>query len=451
MKILYVNKNDSRGGAARITFYLHSLMRKRGHESWLAVDRKETSDPDTLLIPDLPPRQGSWSQYFLKLRDLLKFRLGTSGTGYFHLRLISALADPLSKFEYQIGHEGFQHPGSRLILGLTPSKPELVHLHNLHDHYFDLRYLSQLSTKIPTFLTLHDEWLLTGHCAASLGCYRWKTGCGHCPDLTIYPAILRDGTRYNWRRKKHIYENSRLYVAAPSEWLMEKARLSILSEAMVESRIIPNGVDQTIFQPGDKVLARVELGLESSAKVVLIQISPDYLINSFKDFETIMESVNLILKNLENDISIVVVGSDEVAGEFHSTRVKTFGYIHSQAELAQFYQAADVYLHAAHSDNFPTVILEALSCGTPVVATAVGGIPEQVRHGQNGFLVKRKDSADMASKTLAILEDPILQKRLSANALSSARPYFSLERMVDKYESWYSEVIELTKRNPVGE
>jgi glycosyltransferase involved in cell wall biosynthesis len=191
--------------------------------------------------------------------------------------------------------------------------------------------------------------------------------------------------------------------------------------------------------------------LGSSMKIVLVQVAPNYLTNPFKDFETIKESINLILKNPDNDISILVIGSDEVAGEFHSKQVKIFGYIRSQVELAQFYQAADVFLHAAHSDNFPTVILEALSCGTPVVATAVGGIPEQVRHGENGFLVKRKDPADMASKTLEIFDDLILQKRLSAGALASARPYSSLERMVDKYESWYSEVIELAKRIPVGE
>ena len=87
------------------------------------------------------------------------------------------------------------------------------------------------------------------------------------------------------------------------------------------------------------------------------------------------------------------------------------------------------------------MILESLSCGTPVIASEVGGIPEQIRDGENGFLVEKKDPADMAKKTLAILSDPVLQKQLSERALLSSRPNYSLERMVDRYEAWYCEIL----------
>jgi glycosyltransferase involved in cell wall biosynthesis len=321
-----------------------------------------------------------------------------------------------------------------------------VHLNNLHSKYFDLRFLPELKRQIPVFITLRDEWLLTGHCAGTFGCAGWETGCGNCPDLRYYPPIKRDGTAFNWRRKQQIYQASRVYAAAPSEWLMEKARRSIFSTAMIESRVIPNGVDQSIFKTGSKTQVRKELGLNPDAKIVLIQAASGFRANRFKDYETIRRTVSILLGSNQKDILIIAIGPLENEPEFQSEKVKLFPYAKSQETLAKFYQAADVFLHAAHSDNFPTVIIEALSCGTPVVATAVGGIPEQVKDNENGYLVNKDDPMDMARKTLAILADQTLQERLGERALTSSRPNFSLEHMADQYEEWYLEVIESKKR-----
>ena len=105
---------------------------------------------------------------------------------------------------------------------------------------------------MPTVLTLHDAWLLSGHCAHSFDCERWKTGCGECPDLTIEPAIRRDATADNWVRKRDIYARSRLYVATPSPWLMGRVEQSMLAPAVEQARVIPNGVDLSVFRPADK-------------------------------------------------------------------------------------------------------------------------------------------------------------------------------------------------------
>src|SRR5262249_35811923 len=150
------------------------------------------------------------------------------------------------------GIEDFRYPGSRRLLQLTPQQPDLVHGHNLHGGYFDLRILPELSAQVPVVLTLHDAWLLSGHCSHSFDCERWKTGCGRCPDLTIYPAIRRDATASNGRRKRTIYQRSRLHVAAPCQWLMDKVNESILALGAVETRIIPNGVDRTTFHPAER-------------------------------------------------------------------------------------------------------------------------------------------------------------------------------------------------------
>lgn len=441
MNILSVNAHESYGGAARIAINLHKNLRLRNHNAFYAVKKKKNIDPFTFAIPVLPPRPGIWTKRFWQLRDHFK----NNSNGFFSkaaLWLFTVLADPKSDFERRIGHEIFQYPGSRKILELPPIKPDILHLHNLHNNYFDLNYLRELSTKLPVVLTLHDEWLLTGHCAAPLECPRWETGCGHCPDLKIYPAIPMDGTRFNWRRKQKIYADSRLFVAAPSEWLMKRARRSMLAPAIVESRVIPNGVDQEIFKPADKIMIRRELGLDPSAKIILVQTGGNFRANPFKDFETTRQCVSILLEKRQEKILILAIGPLEQEITFQSYRVKIFPFASSQELLAKYYQAADVFLHSAFSDNFPSVILESLSSGTPVIATAVGGIPEQVKDGENGFLVEKKNPTAMANKAMDILNDSAFQKQLGEGALSSSRPNYSLERMVDRYEAWYCEILD---------
>jgi glycosyltransferase involved in cell wall biosynthesis len=127
--------------------------------------------------------------------------------------------------------------------------------------------------------------------------------------------------------------------------------------------------------------------------------------------------------------------------------------------VAQYYQAADLYLHAAHADTFPNTVLEALACGTPVVATAVGGIPEQVKGldaaggplaalncrsvGEaTGILVPARDAQGMAHGCLRLLDDPALHRRLSTNAVHEVRQRFDLQRQVDQYLEWYHHVLQ---------
>ena len=81
--------------------------------------------------------------------------------------------------------------------------------------------------------------------------------------------MRRDNTHLNWTRKKRIYSGSSLYVSAPSSWLLERAEDSILSEAMVATKLIPNGVDLSTFHPSDKAAARERLHLPQDERILL--------------------------------------------------------------------------------------------------------------------------------------------------------------------------------------
>ncbi len=441
LRILQVGTADRRGGAERVAWNLFDALRVRGHASWLAVGEKLSDDPDVFLVPNQGARSG-WARFWRRLADE---RGPSSGKRYASpfRRIAGALADPAARLDYYRGREDFRFPGTRGLRALTPETPDVVHLHNLHGGYFDLRLLPSLCERSPLVLTLHDAWLLSGHCAHSLGCERWRTGCGKCPDLSLYPAVRADSTARNWRTKREIFARSRLHVATPSRWLMDMVENSILAPGIVEARVIPNGVDVSLFRPGDSRAARAGLGLPRDARLLLttgIALGR----NDWKDVATLRASLlDLAQTRPEIPTTLVVLGTEEgdvdIAGALD---VRFAGLEQDPAIVAEYYRAADVYVHASRADTFPLAVLEALASGTPVVASSVGGIPEQIENGRQGFLVPPGDQRSLAAAIARLLDDEGARARMASEGLHRARERFTLERQVDVYVDWYRTLLE---------
>ena len=463
LSILQVNAADVKGGAHVVAWNLFAVYRKRGYASWLAVGYNHSNDPDVFEIPRVSQSMPWARPCWILHRRLARLEGGIRGIG--RLRdLLSTLAAGRPEIEREMGREYFNFPGSRRLLQLPPYNPDIVHAHNLHGNYFDLRFLPELSQQVPLVLTLHDAWLLGGHCAHSFTCYRWKTGCGRCPDLTIYPAIKRDSTRYNWRRKKEIYAKSRLFVATPSRWLMYKVEQSMLASAIVEARVIPNGVDLSSFHPADRRMVRARLGIPQDAKVLLFAAN-GIRKNIWKDYQTMRLAVARVAERLHgHHLLFITIGEDAPTEKVGHAKVRFIPYEKDPRTLAQYYQVADVYIHAAKAEVWGLTITEALACGTPVVATAIGGIPEQVKGirsthcgwrnpGLNefgldkatGVLVPARDAEAMATGIKHVLGDEALRHRLGENAVRDARQCFDLTRQAEAYLEWYQEIIERKK------
>jgi glycosyltransferase involved in cell wall biosynthesis len=356
-------------------------------------------------------------------------------------RLAGGVAQPDRRLAFYCGVEDFHFPGTARLLTLTWPRPDIVHCHNLHGDYFDLRMLPWLSQQVPLVLTLHDAWLLSGHCAHSFGCEKWKIGCGHCPDLTIYPALHRDATAHNWRRKREIYTRSRLYVATPSRWLMQKVEQSMLALAVVEARVLPNGVDLSVFHPADRREARAALGIPQDVKVLLVT-GVQLRQNIWKDYSTLRDAVALTSERLYGEgLLLIALGEDAPPERIGQAEIRSIPYQADRATVARYYQAADVYVHAARADTFPNAVLEALACGRPVVATAVGGIPEQVDDTRTGFLVSAGDAQGLAARIMQVLSDDALQQGMGMQAAQTARQQFDFDRQVDAYLNWYAELV----------
>jgi glycosyltransferase involved in cell wall biosynthesis len=452
-----VSTCDLRGGAELSAWNLFKTYPAHGHKAWLAVGNKHTDHPDVVLIPNDSCRSW-WTKASLGVKNRFRSVAGNMREMDRLAYVLRWLREPQRLLEYERGHEDFDFPGTSRLLQLT-EPPDLVHCFNLHGAYFDLRVLTWLSHRLPVLLDLRDAWLLSGHCGHSLGCERWKTGCGNCPDLTLYPAIRRDATAYNWQRKRDIYARSRFYVATPCQWLMKKAQQSMLAPTVVEWRIIPTGVDLTIFHPADKAKTREALGIPQQAQVLLFVANTPRR-NVWKDYDTMRSAVSRVAERSHGQILFIVLGEEAPRERISKAEVHFISYQKEPKTVARYYQAADLYLHAAKADSFPRAVLEALACGTPVVATAVGGITEQVKgldtfnsaflnrdwniytiDEATGILVSAGDATGMAHAVERLLDTALLRNRLGENAARDACQRFDLQKQSMRYLEWYEELL----------
>lgn len=413
MNILQLSPHDYQGGASRIAWYLYNGYKQRGIKSVLAVGKKSLKDVDIIQIEQSKYQSNELAWKALK---------------WFHILL---------------GWENFNFPATRHIPDMTPFRPDIIHAHNLQGKYFDLRLLPLLSARYPMLLTLHDTWLLSGHCAYSVCCERWKTGCGKCPDLNAQPAVYSDATAFNWRKKMDIYQRSRIYVAAPSQWLMDQVEQSMLMPAVAKAKVIPNGVDTIIYRKADKQGVRRELGLPEDAFVLLYVVASRLRNNSYKDFSTIEQALSMLQQQVPSDRKIIFLGlgNNSETQKIGNLEKRFIPYLTDSHQVAMYYQAADVLLHAARADTFPNVVLEALACGTAVVATAVGGIPEQIMEGKTGYLTPARDPEAMCQKALALLQDDEKRRSMSFAAVEDVQRRFLISRMIDEYLAFYREVM----------
>jgi len=434
MKVLQVSTSDIGGGAEKIAFDLHNSYSALGISSFLLVKNKNSDKPTVIEIPPT-----NWFQFW---QTVDKHFLASNQNGaYFIHQLIRVIRSPHSGYSRITGKENFHFPESRRMVRNYGKTADIIHMHNLHNQYFDIRQLPYLSRKVPVILTLHDEYLYTGHCACTFNCERWQTGCGKCPYLKTYPSIQRDGTHYNWKRKKRLFSKAELTIVTPSCWLADRVRLSLL--AHLHTRIIPNGIDLEVFKPGDKEAARNAIGLNEES-IVILYVANRGRKNQFKDYE-MLERVIVRLENCQfsKTITLLSVGHQHADEKFiNDIHIVERPTIKDSKELARYYQSCDLYLHPSKADNAPLAILEAMACGKTVIATNVGGIPELVQEGITGYTVQLGDDEAMAEIIISLLNEPNKLKQLGENAAEIAKHRYGLQLMVNNYLNLYQELIE---------
>ncbi len=249
--------------------------------------------------------------------------------------------------------------------------PDVIHLHNIHGYYINIeelfRYLKTCGKRI--LWTLHDCWAITGHsafCEAS-DCEKWKTGCLNCPKTGSYPASLIDKSKTNWYKKKAVFSGvPDLNIITPSIWLKKIVEQSFLKEYPVT--VINNGVDTVSFHPTYGNL-RDKLGIKNK-KVILGVASVWEERKGLRDFISLSKCIN------NEECIIILVGLTERQIKRLPENIIGMERTDSIKQLAELYTLAEVFVNPTYEDNYPSVNLEAIACGTPVVTYMTGGSGE---------------------------------------------------------------------------
>jgi glycosyltransferase involved in cell wall biosynthesis len=164
--------------------------------------------------------------------------------------------------------------------------------------------------------------------------------------------------------------------------------------------------------------------------------------NRWKDYATLKRAVTLAAKQFpEQEFLMLVLGEEAPPERTDRIEIRYIPYQKDPGTVASYYQAADIYVHAARADTFPTSILEAMACGAPVVATAVGGISEQVDDMRTGFLVEMGDAQGFAARMTQLLSNELMKRDMGRQAVEKARGHYNFNAQVDAYLNWYEELL----------
>lgn len=311
----------------------------------------------------------------------------------------------------------------RLLRRLDRWQPDVIHLHNLHGWFLNLPMLFDYIKKheIPVVWTLHDCWSFTGQCPhfTMIGCDRWKTGCGGCTQYRLYPETCFDFSKTMWKKKKQWFTGvPNLTVVTPSRWLGELVKQSYLCDYPVQ--VINNGIDLQIFKE--------DPGAKKSEKFTILGVSYDW--DNKKGLDVFLE----LSKRLDDRFQIILVGTNDTVDQILPRSIRSIHRTQNPQELARLYAEADLLVNPTREDTYPTVNMEALACGTPVLTFRTGGSPEMLDESC-GVVV---DCGDVDAMEQAI-------RHFAAQRPISRQACLNRAKGFDKYER-FEEYIELYHR-----
>lgn len=318
----------------------------------------------------------------------------------------------------------------KLLKKIDEFKPDIIHLHNLHDSYINLSMLFSYIKKhnVPTVWTLHDCWAFTGQCPhfTIVKCDKWKAGCHNCPQYKEYPASLYDNTKKMWQLKKKWFTGVKnMTIVTPSRWLARLAQESYLKEYSI--RVINNGIDLNVFKPiQSNFRERYEI---PAGKHIILGVS--FAWGYRKGLDCFVE----MAEKLGEQYQIVLVGTDDEIDKNLPHNIISIHRTQNQKELAEVYSAADVFVMPTREENYPTVNMEAIACGTPVVTFDTGGCAETV-DTSTGIIV----SVNEIDKLIEAI-DAISQEQINPEVCKKKARNYSQDLKYMEYLELYSHVI----------
>lgn len=317
-----------------------------------------------------------------------------------------------------------------LIRKIKKINPDIIHLHDIVGWYINIGILFKFLRKYnrPVVWTFHDCWAFTGRCIYfdAIECDKWKKGCGNCPQIGYMPkSWYFDLSSHNWkRRRKHFTSIHNMTIVSPSRWLKGLCDESFLSK--YKSIVINNGINLEIFKP---TYGNTYKKIKNLNKKIILGVASTWSKRKgLDDFQRLS-------RELQEEYQIILVGiaQEEIA----NNRIIAYKRTTDQEELAEIYTAADVFANPTVEENFPTVNLEALACGTPIVTYRTGGSPESV--DENTGIVVEKGNLDRMKE--AIIKVIGLGKKHYSNSCVEKSKSYNMKARFNDYVDLYEDIL----------
>lgn len=312
-----------------------------------------------------------------------------------------------------------------LVKQIKEIKPDIVQLHNIHDHWLNYRILFDYlnSTDIKVVWTFHDCWAFTGHCFhfVTKNCEKWKTGCDKCPLQREYPNTLLDRSKKNFELKKRLFtSNPNLTIVGCSNWMADLVHMSFLKDKRIE--VIHNGIDLNVFKPcGSK---------PNDGTFRVLAVSNVW--NKEKGYYDILK----LREYLPADFEIIIVGLTADQLKELPKGIKGIQRTQNVQEMVDLYSSSNVLINPTYADTFPTINIEALACGTPVITYRTGGSPEIIDE-KTGFVVEQGNLESLANAVVSLRDNPLDPTECT---LRAERLYNKQERFGD-YITLYQQLL----------
>lgn len=390
MKVVQINSTCGMGSTGKICVAVSELLNQNNVENYILYVSGES-----------PYSQGIKyaSDKYIKLQALKSRILGNYGFNSFYTT-------------------------KKLISKLEEIKPNVIHLHNLHSHNCNLQMLFSYlkEKKIKLFWTFHDCWAFTAYCPyfTMLKCDKWRTECQSCPQKKYYSCFF-DRSEFLFNKKRSLFSNLDLTIVTPSQWLADLVKQSFLKVYPVS--VINNGIDLSVFKPTESNF-REKYNLQN--KKIVLGVAFDWGIR--KGLDVFVKLAN----SLPNDYSIVLVGTNDNVDKQLPQNIISIHRTQNQTELAEIYSAVDVFANPTREENYPTVNMEALACGTPVVTFRTGGSPE-ILDATCGSVVDCDDVDALKTEIRRICEKTVFTKE---NCLKRAK-LFDMKNRFEEYVELY--------------
>lgn len=405
MRILTINQADTGGGAEKVAFQIVDGINKLGYRNDFLVDIKKKNE----------------NFIYTFKRNKIKRLLTKFINKFFAQQGICTFSKKV--FKNKIKEENY----------------DIIHIHNLHGDYFELKNLKKIPKNIPVVITLHDIWCFTGRCAIEYECVHWKDNCGMCKgkEYNTYPRMLFDNSKNVINKKKEILGSiENLVLVSPSDWMLNNSKESFLRDK--KFFLINNGVDVNIYKFNDKNKVRKKYGFPNDKKYIL------FISAKLDDIHKGVEYLYSALRKLNDKEKyfLITVGNKKNIINIDGIESFNFGYISNEKKLNEIYSLADIFINPTLADNFPSTILESMASGTPVLATNIGGISEQIDE-ECGWLVEKENLTYLNLLIEKILSDDEDLKNKSIAARNKILRKFSLDKTINEYKKLFETLIEI--------